>query len=247
MARDGPSPPPLGSASSSSTAPSALCENRTSVAAAHETSSFVPPIPTSVQVVGIEYRLAPEHPWPAQLEDAVAACRGLTDSPLIVAGDSAGGHLAVKTAHQIDASALVLLSPWVDFEMPGRSFVDNDSYDFGTREVLLRHAHAVASELALSALALDRDPLAHLPACFVSVGGVETPRDDIVAFAEKLRAQGVECELHVAEDMPHDPAIFESYHPSGRAAFDAAAAFIRRHAEVAPDRKAAASAVRCPA
>jgi acetyl esterase/lipase len=181
---------------------------------------------TSLEVVGVEYRLAPEHIWPAQLEDAVAACRELQGSPLVLVGDSAGGHLAVKTAAHVEAKALVLLSPWVDMGMPGRSFEQNEGYDWGTRQVLLRHARAVAGEAALSSLALADRPLGALPPTLVSAGGAEVLHDDIVAFFERLRAAGVDCVLQVAEDMPHDPLLFEAYHPAAKRAFDAAVSFI---------------------
>lgn len=180
----------------------------------------------SLEVIGVEYRLAPEHPWPAQLEDAVAACSAIAERPLILAGDSAGGHLAVKAAHAVPAIALVLLSPWVDLEMPGRSYFENDAFEYGTRDVLLRHARGVAGKLPLASLSLARDPLRALPPCFVALGDAELPRDDILAFVEKARDAGVECRLHVAADMPHNPALFEAYHPAARAAFDAAVAFV---------------------
>jgi acetyl esterase/lipase len=185
---------------------------------------------TSLEVVGVEYRLAPEHTWPAQLEDATSVCKALHGAPLILAGDSAGGHLATSVASEVHAEALVLLSPWVDLEMPGRSFVENDAYDFGTREVLRRHASAVAGTLPVGSLSLTAKPLGGLPPCFLSVGSLEIPRDDILAFGEKLRAAGVDCTLQVADEMPHNPALFEAYHPSGKAAFEAAANFIRSHA-----------------
>jgi acetyl esterase/lipase len=189
---------------------------------------------TSLEVIGVEYRLAPEHPWPAQLEDALAACRGLTGAPLILAGDSAGGHLAVKAAPQIPAKALVLVSPWADLEMPGRSYVDNDPYDFGTREVLVRQARAVAGERPVASLALANDPLGALPPTLVLAGGAEAGHDDILAFAQQLIAQGVDCTVHVAEDMPHNPPFFEAYHPSARGAFEAIVSFVRRHAGSPP-------------
>ena len=181
---------------------------------------------TSLEVVGVEYRLAPEHIWPAQLEDAVAACRDLQGSALVLVGDSAGGHLAVKTAAHIKAKALVLLSPWVDLEMPGRSFEQNERYDFGTRQGLLRQARAVAGEAALSSLALANGPLGALPPTLVSVGGAEALHDDVVAFFQQLRAAGVDCVLHVAEEMPHNPLLFEAYHPAAKKAFDAVVRFI---------------------
>ncbi len=185
---------------------------------------------TSLEVIGVEYRLAPEHPWPAQLDDALKACRAMGDSPLILAGDSAGGHLAVRVSNAIKPRALVLLSPWADLEMPGRSWVENATYEIGTRDVLVRHALGVAGTLPLSSFALVNDPLAGLPPTFVSVGDAEGPRDDALRFVEALRTQRVDCTLHVAQDMPHNPTLFAGFHPSGKAAFDAAVSFIRTHA-----------------
>lgn len=183
---------------------------------------------TSLEVIGVEYRLAPEHPWPAQLEDARAVCEALT-GPLALAGDSAGGHLAVKTAEALadEPRGLVLLSPWVDLEMPGASFTTNDDSDFGTREVLVRHASAVAGGRPLAELALARVKLEGLPPTFVSVGSAETPRDDILAFVEQLRAAKVDVTLHVAQDMPHNATLFEAYHPSAKQAFAATAQVLR--------------------
>lgn len=183
---------------------------------------------SSLEVIGVEYRLAPEHPWPAQLEDARAVCAAM-EGPFVLAGDSAGGHLAVKTAEarKTGPRGLALLSPWVDFEMPGASFTSNDDSDFGTREVLLRQAHAVAGGLPLSQLALARVALEGLPPTFVSVGSAEIPRDDILGFVEQLRAAKVEVTLDVAEDMPHNATLFAAYHPSAKAAFEALVQWLR--------------------
>ena len=185
-------------------------------------------VASSLEVFGVEYRLAPEHPWPAQLEDARAVCEALP-GPLVLAGDSAGGHLAVQTAEVLKEKprGLVLLSPWVDLEMPGASFTSNDDSDFGTREVLLRHARAVAGGRPLAELGLARVKLEGLPPTFVSVGSAETPRDDILGFVERLRAAKVDVTLHVAPDMPHNATLFEAYHPNAKAAFEAVVQALR--------------------
>jgi len=193
-----------------------------------------------VRVIGVEYRLAPEHPFPAQIEDALAAWDALvaTMPPdrVIVAGDSSGGNLAIELALALrDAKkpmpkALLLLSPWVDLAMPGASFRENEAYDFGTREVLVKHATAYVGTSA----SID-DPrvspihakLDGLPRTFITRGGCEIPRDDIAAFGAKLRAAGVDVTEHEAPDMPHNAPFFADYHPAARDAFDAIVRFVR--------------------
>lgn len=177
-------------------------------------------VATGLEIVGVEYRLAPEHPWPAPLEDALAVCDAL-GPPLLLAGDSAGGHLAVETSHRLAAKplALALLSPWADLAMPGASFVRNDAFDIGSRPLLVRQAAAARVTGRL-------EPRPDMPPTFVSLGEVEAPRDDIEAFVERLRAAGVAVTVHVARDMPHDPALFAALHPEGKAAFDALVQFV---------------------
>ncbi len=190
------------------------------------------------RVVAPDYRLAPEHPFPAQIEDARAVfdalvARGTPASRVVLAGDSAGGHLAIELALALrDAGAaapagLVLISPWSDLRMLGASFRDNDAYDFGTREALVRHRDAFAGDVPLD------DPrispvcahLAGLPPTLVTVGDREIPRDDILALADALEKAGVDTTLHVAEDMPHNAPVWAAVHPSGKAALEASARF----------------------
>lgn len=176
---------------------------------------------TALEVIGVEYRLAPEHPWPAQLDDALAVCRAL-DAALVLAGDSAGGHLAVETSALLGRKplALALVSPWCDLAMPGASFVANDAFEIGTRAVLVRHAAAVGLDGRLEASA-------GMPPTFVTYGEVEACRDDIEAFVARLRGAGVAVTVHVARDLPHDPVLFASLHPEAQAALEALAQFVR--------------------
>lgn len=193
-------------------------------------------------VVGVDYRLAPEHVYPAQLEDGERAFEALLaatgNEHVVVAGDSAGGNLALALAlarRDRGASlprACALICPWSDLTMPGRSFVENAAFDFGTRTELVRHARAFAGPLALDDPRLSpvHARLAGLPPVLVIAGEVEIPRDDILALAAALEAARVDVTVHVAPDMPHNPPLFAAYHPSARASVAAISAFLRRFA-----------------
>jgi monoterpene epsilon-lactone hydrolase len=190
-----------------------------------------------IRIVAPEYRLAPEHPFPAQLEDALAVFDAVVadgTGPVLVGGDSAGGNLAVALSIALRdrggsrPRGAVLLSPWCDLTMPGGSFVTNDAFDYGTRESLLRQARAFAGSVPLD------DPrispafanLEGLEPTFVTAGELEIPRDDIEAFAARLRDAGVDTTFHLAPDMPHNAAFFADYHPSGRVVIDAIARLV---------------------
>jgi epsilon-lactone hydrolase len=192
-----------------------------------------------VEVISLEYRLAPEHPFPAQIEDALAAWGALVakvaPERVVMGGDSAGGNLAAEVALALRdrkeplPRALLLLSPWADLAMPGASYVENEPYDFGRREELVRHAAAYAGSAPLDDPRVSpiHAKLEGLPPAFVARGACEIPRDDIAAFTKALRDAGVAVTEHVAEDMPHNAAFFADYHPSARAAFDAIVRFVR--------------------
>jgi acetyl esterase/lipase len=192
-------------------------------------------------VIGVEYRLAPEHPFPAQLEDAIAAFDGLVATgidrrAIVVAGDSAGGNLAIELQLALrdrgasQANAALLVSPWSDLAMRGASFVENDPWDFGTRDGLVRQARAFAGDAALDdpRISPTHAKLEGVAPVLVIAGELEIPRDDILAFAKKLDEAGVDVTVHVAKDMPHNPPVFAAYHPHGQAALDEAARFVKR-------------------
>lgn len=211
-----------------------------------------------ITAVGIDYRLAPEHPYPAQLEDALRAFDALISrgiERIIVAGDSAGGNLAVMLQIRLrdlgrdQGIATVLISPWADLTMPGRSFLENADFDFGTRDVLAVHARAFAGDIPLDDPRISpiRANLAGLAPTFVAVGSAEIPRDDIVAFANALEKAGVDVTLHVAKDMPHMPVVFADYHEEGRRCVEGLAGFVRRHARPAAEQNMTASVQPGPA
>lgn len=195
---------------------------------------------SGLEVIGPDFRLAPEHRYPAQLDDALAVWSSLLlarkdSAGLAVVGDSSGGNLAMALALALrdrgleGPRALVLISPWCDLEMPGASFQTNDRYDFGTRDALLRHAQAFAGVLSLAdpRISPTHAALGGLCPCLVIVGEVELPHDDIMAFSEKLRLAGVDTQVHVARSMPHNPPAMAALHPEGAAAMQAIVEYLR--------------------
>ena len=198
---------------------------------------------SGARVLGLEYRLAPEHPFPAAVEDAVAAYRwllrqGYAPGRIAVAGDSAGGGLAVAMLAQARSyglplpAAAVCFSPWVDLEGIGDSMTANaGSSDMVERDGLLFMANAYlngANPRAPLAAPLYAD-LRGLPPTLIQAGGAETLLDDSTRLAEAARAAGVAVELDVWDDMIHVWQLFAPMLPEGRQALAQAGAFIRKH------------------
>ncbi len=173
---------------------------------------------TGVQVFCAAYRLAPEHPYPAAVDDAEEAYRYLLDagypgSQIVLAGESAGGGLLYALALRLRRRGLslpagfVAISPWTDLTMSGASYADNQKVDPSmTRERLAFFAEQYvpagqdARTPEISPLFGD---LTGFPPSILFVGGDEVMLDDARGMADRLRAAGCRAELHVSPGMWH--------------------------------------------
>jgi len=195
---------------------------------------------TNRPVLALDYRLAPEHPYPAQLDDALAALCGLEAigiprSRVVIAGESAGGNLALAVALALrdraepQPHALAVISPWLDLTSSADSHRRNLAFDYGTPEMLRAQARLFAGSLALDdpRLSVGRvDPTGIAPT-FLQVGTAELLLDECRDWCARARAAGVALTVDEPEDMPHAPPFFASVSPGGAAALAAVAAFLR--------------------
>ena len=189
------------------------------------------------------YRLAPEHPHPAALEDALRAYRWLLDQgapagKIAIAGDSAGGGLALATAVAVRdrglplPASLVLISPWVDLRGDTPSMTDNASIDpmlraSWSRWCATRYLNGRdPNDPACSPLFADHRGL---PPLLIHVGSDEMIFDDSTRLAERCRAAGVEVRLTVFDRMWHEFQIHAGMMNESDEAVAEIAEFLRAH------------------
>lgn len=175
---------------------------------------------SKLRVLAIDYRLAPEHPFPAAHEDAMRAYRYLkaSASPVVVIGDSAGGNLTISLAlnardQKLDPPvALVPICPWVELGPGGPSRTENIPHDTlpDIGDAWAR-TYAAGRDLGDPRISPTHADLRGLPPMLVHAGGREIIRDDVRAFVEKARAAGVAVEYLEYEEMIHDWLVLASF------------------------------------
>lgn len=179
---------------------------------------------TGMDTLAFDYRLAPEHPYPAAVEDAMTAwghleSLGIAPGDIVLAGDSAGGNLALVLCLKLREAgrglpgALLLMSPWTDMTASGESLRGRAGIDpVLTPEYMyaVREAYAGGldpSDCLLSPLFAD---FAGFPPALIQVGTHEILYSDAERLAERMLAAGADCRLEVWENMWHDFQMYPS-------------------------------------
>ncbi|MGI9644460.1 MAG: alpha/beta hydrolase [Ilumatobacteraceae bacterium] len=197
---------------------------------------------SAARVTVIDYRLAPEHPYPAAIEDCLAAYRALvehTDPALVtIAGDSAGGGatlatlVALRDAGDTLPACGYLLSPWTDLTASGESYrskaiadpmIDGDMIEATAVQYA---ADTPLDDPGVSPLFAD---LHGLPPLLIQTGSEEVLLSDSTDLAERATATGVDVQLDVREGMWHVYQAFAGLMPEATEALIDAATFIRTH------------------
>ena len=198
-----------------------------------------------IRTLAIAYRLAPEHPFPAALNDAIAAWgflrrSGYDAGRIVVGGDSAGGGLTLallqhlRDAGEALAACAWLVSPWTDLTLSGATLASKDADD-----PLIHAAYLEELAAAYVPAGMDRrDPrlsplfaeLAGLPPLLVQVGSEETLLSDSTRFADAAGAARVAVTLQVWPHMIHAWPMWNARLEAGRRALAELGAFVRAHA-----------------
>ncbi len=195
-------------------------------------------------VVSVDYRLAPEHRFPAPVDDCLAAFRyvrehagelGADPRRVAVAGDSAGGNataavcIALGEAGERAPEAAVLLCPWTDMTLESesmRAFGPDDAVLDTDLMRFFRDSYVKPAEIGDPRASVLRADLTRFPRALVVVGTIDPLYDDGVEFARRLESAGADVQLQEHEGMPHDFMLFPGI-DEARACVDRVCVFLR--------------------
>jgi acetyl esterase/lipase len=200
-------------------------------------------VASKCRVIAPDYRLAPEHPYPAALEDSIKVYKwllqqGYKPEHIVIVGDSAGGGLTYGTVLKIRDLGLPLpvatvgMSPWTDLAITGESVITNLK-----RDVLIPGDGLAEGAQYYLAGADARDPYASplygdptgLPPTLIQVSKDEVLLDDSRRLAAKYKAAGVPCELELWDGLPHVWQTLAMFIPEGKTAIKRIGDFIAKH------------------
>lgn len=193
---------------------------------------------SNIRCLSIEYRLAPEHPFPAALEDSVQSYKWLLSknydpSDIFIGGQSAGGGLTIATLLKLKELNLpypkgaILISPWADLTGEAESLKYNKKYEPEISEGVVNMAKLYAQSESL------RNPfispvfadLEGFPPILIQAGGIEALLDDSLKLAENAKSAGVEVTLEVYDNMTHVFQVFGDDLPESKEAIENSAKF----------------------
>jgi monoterpene epsilon-lactone hydrolase len=197
---------------------------------------------SNTEVLIINYRLAPEHPFPEGLEDALTAYKWLLSNQILpdqiaLAGDSAGGGLTLALLAKIKnlnlpmPCAAVFFSPWVDLENKNKSIIDNEDDDpMLDKRMLDQTARLYSSnqDITNPFISPINNDLSGLCPILIHVGENEVLLDDALIFEKKARNAGVKTSIEVFENMFHVFQYFARYLPIARESIEKAGKFIQQ-------------------
>ena len=196
---------------------------------------------TNTVVTAVDYRLAPENPYPAGIEDCVAAYLALKDETgdaIAVAGDSAGGGATLATAvslrdnHGLSPSCLYMISPWLDLTHSGESMNTKAEVDVMLAPDWIRtgadryRGEEDASNPGISPLFAD---LEGLPPMLIQVGDEELLLSDSERLADLASKAGVKVEIEIAKGLWHVYPLFGGFIPEAKKSLKEAVRFINLH------------------
>jgi acetyl esterase/lipase len=196
---------------------------------------------SGIQALGINYRLAPEHPFPAALEDATQAYRwllaeGFDPQKIVIGGDSAGGGLTIATLIKLRDSGDplpaggVCLSPWMDLAITGdtiRTRAKNDPILNKDEVTMMAKPYVGDNDPTLPLISPVYAELHDLPPLLIQVGSDEILLDDSIRLANKARESGVDVTFEIWEGMVHVFQAFAVLLPEGRKAIDKIGKFVQ--------------------